>query len=129
MINEWKNDFLNRQPNPERIYIISSYFSVLKLQNYSSQSRGCGFLQKNWRKIVLSHRDNQRGKCNQIHYDLSHTIYDIAGAKALCSILYSSWNIQIKSYWVPVESPSVTLRWQKPQLSRSLIILLTFVNT
>ena len=42
-------------------------------------------------------------------------MYVIAHAKALCAILYSSGNIQIKSCWGPVDAPSVTLSWQKPQ--------------
>ena len=32
-----------------------------------------------------------------------HTLYVIADAKAFCSILYSSGNIQIKSCWDPVK--------------------------
>ena len=43
---------------------------------------------------------------------LSHTLYVIADAKAVCSILYSSGNIQIKSCWGSTEPPSVTLSWQ-----------------
>ena len=39
---------------------------------------------------------------------LSHILFVIADAKALCSILYSSGNIQILL-------GSVTLSWQKPQ--------------
>ena len=35
--------------------------------------------------------------------------------KALCSIPYSSGNIQIKSCWDIADPVSVTLSWQKPQ--------------
>ena len=47
--------------------------------------------------------------------NLSHTLYDTADPKALCSILYSSGNIQIKRCWGISEPPSVKLSWQKPQ--------------
>ena len=35
--------------------------------------------------------------------NLKHTLYVIADAKALCSALYSSGNIQIKGCWKPVD--------------------------
>ena len=38
---------------------------------------------------------------------LSHTLYVIADAKALCSILHSSGNIQIKSCWGPLGPPQL----------------------
>ena len=37
--------------------------------------------------------------------NLSHTVYVIADAKALCSILYSSGYIQIKNGWDPSDHP------------------------
>ena len=47
--------------------------------------------------------------------NLSHTLYVIDDAKVLCSSLYSSPNIKIKSCWGPEEFTSVTLSWQNPQ--------------
>ena len=96
MINEWMNDFLNPVPYPKKIYITPTYFSVLKLQNYSSECSSCVFLRKNWRKIVTNSIMN-----------LKHTLYVITDAKALCSILYSSGNIQIKCCWKPVDPPQL----------------------
>ena len=39
--------------------------------------------------------------------NLKHTLYVIADAKALCSILYSSGNIQIICCWEPVDPPQL----------------------
>ena len=53
--------------------------------------------------------------------NLCHTLFVIAGAKALCFVFCSSGNIQIKYYSGPVDplfpppTPSATLSWQKPQ--------------
>ena len=39
--------------------------------------------------------------------NISHTLYVIPDAKAFCSILYSSGNIQTKTYWGPVDTPKL----------------------
>ena len=57
---------------------------------------------------------NEASPTNSI-INLRHTFYVIVDAKALCSILYSSGNIQIKRCWGISEPPSVKLSWQKPQ--------------
>ena len=100
----------------ERIYIvIPSHLSVLKLQNYSSQCSSCAFFRKIEEKLFrVIETVNEANAINSI-MNLIHRMYVIADAKALCSILYSSGNIQIKSCWGPVDSPSVTLTRQKPQ--------------
>ena len=41
--------------------------------------------------------------------NLSHTMYVIADAKALCSILYSFVNLQVKSCWSPADWDFFTL--------------------
>ena len=38
-------------PYPKRIYIIPSYLSVLKLENYSSQRSSCEFFRKMEEKL------------------------------------------------------------------------------
>ena len=48
---------------------------------------------------------NETSAANSI-MNLSHTLYFIPDVKALCSILYSSGNIQMKSCWCPVDPPS-----------------------
>ena len=47
---------------------------------------------------------NEASATNSI-MNLNHTLYAIADAKALFSVLYSSGNIQIKSCWGPVDPP------------------------
>ena len=57
---------------------------------------------------------NEASAINSIT-NLSQTLYVVDDAKALCSILHSSGNTQIKSCWCPVDHPSVIISWQKPQ--------------
>ena len=61
---------------------------------------------------------NEASATNSI-MNLSHTLYAITDDKALCSILYSSGNIQIKSSWGPADTPQphppAKLSWPKPQ--------------
>ena len=86
-------------PYPKRMYVISSYLSVLKLQNYSSRCSSCGFFREIEKKLFwVFEAINEASATNSI-MNLSHTLYVIADAKAICSILYSSGNIQIKSCW------------------------------
>ena len=102
-------------PYPKRIYIIPSYLSVLKLQNYSSQCNSCAFFRKIEENLSwVIEAINEASATNSI-MNLSHTLFVIADAKALCSILYSSENIQIKSCWGPADLSSVSLNCQKPQ--------------
>ena len=104
MTNESKNDFLNcvsiRKKN---IYIIPSYLSVLKLQNYSSQCSSSAFFRKREEEFFrVIEAINDASTTNSI-MNLSHILIVIADAKALCSILYSSGNIQIRYCWGPAE--------------------------
>ena len=57
---------------------------------------------------------NEAGATSSI-MNLNHKLYFVADANALCSILCSFGNIQIKSCWGLADSPSVALSWQKPQ--------------
>ena len=98
---------------------IPSYLSVLKLQNYSSQCSSCAvFAEINKKLFWIIKPINEASATNSI-INFSHTLYVITDAKALCSILYSSENIQIKSSWGPSDAPPplppVTLSWQKPK--------------
>ena len=38
--------------------------------------------------------------------NVNHTMYVIADAKAFCSIVYSSENVQVKSCWGPENQPN-----------------------
>ena len=67
---------------------MSTYLSVLKLQNYSSQCSSCEFLRKIEEKLF---RVIEASATNSI-INLSHILYVPSDAKALCSILYSSGN-------------------------------------
>ena len=104
MTNESKNDFLNcvsiRKKN---IYITPSYLSVLKLQNYSSQCSSSAFFRKMEEEFFrIIEAINEASTTNSI-MNLSHILFVIADAKGLCSILYSSGNIQIRYCWGPAE--------------------------
>ena len=80
-------------------YVIPNYLSVLKLQNYSSQCSSCAFLRKIEQKLFwIIEATNEASATNSI-MNLSHTLHVIAHAKSLCSILYSSGNVQLKSFW------------------------------
>ena len=98
-------------PYPKRIYIIPSYLSVLKLQNYSSQCSSWALLRKIEENLFWVIKDINEASATNSIMNLSHTLYVIVDAKALCSIQYSSGNIHIKSCW----GISVLLSWQKPQ--------------
>ena len=92
---------------PKNNIIIPSSVSVFKLQNYSSQCSNCAFLRKIKEKLFwVIEAINETSATNFI-VNFSHTLYAVADAKALCSILYGSGNIQIK----------YSLSWQKPQYS------------
>ena len=108
-------------PYLKRIYIILSYLLVLKLQNYSSQCSSRAFFRKIEEKLFwVIEAINEANSTNSI-MNLSHTSYVIADAKALCSILYSSGNIQIKSCLGPVNPspPSPILSYIK--LAKTLV--------
>ena len=64
------------------MYIIPSYLSVLKLQNYSSQCSSCAFFRKIEEKLFWVN-------------EAINEVSDSSDANALCSILCSSGNIQI----------------------------------
>ena len=90
---------------PKRIYIIPSYFSVLNLQNYSSQCSRCAFFRKIKEKLFWVIEAINEATAHNSILNLSHILYAIADAKALCSVLYSPENIQIKSCQGPVLHP------------------------
>ena len=81
-----------------------SYLSVLKLKNYSSQ---CSRKIKENLFLIIE-ATNGASTINSI-MNLSHALCVIDDAKVLCSILYSSPNIKIKSCWSPEELTSVAL--------------------
>ena len=52
--------------------------------------------------------------------NLSHTLHDIADAKALCSILYSSGNIEIETFGPSGPPPLCYIKLAKILVSRAL---------
>ena len=81
--------------------VIPSYLSVLKLQNYSSQCNSRAFFREIEEKMFwVIEAINEASATNSI-MNPSHTLFVIADAKALCSILCSSGNIQIKNCCTP----------------------------
>ena len=81
--------------------------SVLKLQNYTSQCNSCAFFREIEEKLFwVIEAINEANATNSI-MNLSHTLHFIADAKALCSIRYSSGNIEIKSCWGPADPPQL----------------------
>ena len=103
-----------------------SYLSVLKLQNCSSQCSSCEFLRKIEEKLFWVIKAINEASATNFIINLSHILYVTSDAKALCSILYSSGNIQIKGCWglvttlpappsLPPPPFSFSLSWQKSQ--------------
>ena len=92
---------------PKNNIIIPSSVSVFKLQNYSSQCSNCGFFRKIEEKLFWVIKAINEASATNSFMNFSHTLYAVADAKALCSILYGFGNIQIK----------YSLSWQKPQYS------------
>ena len=90
---------------PKRMYITLSYLSVLKLQNYSSECSSCAFFRKIEEKLFWVIETINKASATNSIMNLSHTMHVIADAKALCSILYSSGNIQTKR--CPVDPPQL----------------------
>ena len=87
------------------MYVTPSYLSVWKLQNYSSQCSSYAFFREIEEKLFWAiEAINEASETNSI-MNLSYTLYVIADAKALCSILYSSGSIQIKSSSGPSDPP------------------------
>ena len=84
--------------------VIPSYLSVLKLQSYSSQCTSCAFFRE-IDKVDLRHEAVNESSATNFIMNLSHTLYAIADAEALCSNRYISGSIQIKSCWGPLEPP------------------------
>ena len=76
---------------------IYSYLSVLKLQNYSSPCSSCAFFTKIEGKLFWVIEAINKASATSSIMNLSHTLYVIADAKAICSIPFSSGNIQTKS--------------------------------
>ena len=89
-------------PFPKIIYVITSYFLDLKLQNYSSECSSCAFFRKIKEKLFWVIEAINKARATNSIMNLSHTLYVITDAKTYCSILHSSGNIQIKSCWGPV---------------------------
>ena len=90
-------------PYAERIYIIPSYLSVLKLQSYSSQCISCAFFRKIEEKLFWTIEAINEASATNSLMNFSHLLLVIADAKALCSILYYSGNIKIKYCSGPVD--------------------------
>ena len=92
-------------PYPKRIYIVPRYLSVLKLQNYSSQCGSCAVFRKIEEELFwVIEAINEASATNSI-MNLSHTLFVSVDAKALCSILYNSGNIQIEYCWGTADPP------------------------
>ena len=95
---------------------MSSYLSILKLRNYASQCSSCAFFREIEERLFWVIEAINKASATDSIMNLRRTWCVITDAKALCSILYSSGNIQIKICW----GPSVTLTWQKTLVSRGL---------
>ena len=96
--------------------------SVLKLQNYSSQCSSCTFFKKIEEKLFwVIEAINEASATNSI-INVSHALFVIADAKALCSFLCSSGNIQIKYFWGSADPPlSLSyIKLAKTSVSRGL---------
>ena len=95
------------------MYVTPSYLSVWKLQNYSSQCSSYAFFREIEEKLFwVIEAINEASETNSI-MNLSYTLYVIADAKALCSILYSSGSIQI----IPSPLPPAQLHQVGKKLS------------
>ena len=112
-------------PYPKIVYITSSYLSVLKLQNYSSQCNSYAFFRKIEEKLfwVIEARSEASG--TNSFMNICYTVYVVSGPKhfALFSIVLEIFNKKLLESnepdtnlrRPPPASPSVTLKWQKPQ--------------
>ena len=81
-------------PYAKRIYLITSYFSVLKLQNYSSQCSSCAFFRKIEEKLFCFIEVINKASATNSIMSFSNTLFAIVNANLLCFILSSSANIQ-----------------------------------
>ena len=89
----------------KRIHIVTSHFSILKLQNDCSQCSSYAFFRKIEEELFwVINSINQASEINSI-MNHSHTLFAIADAKTLSSILCSPGNIQIRYCWGPVDRP------------------------
>ena len=97
---------------PKWIYIIHSYLSVLKLQNYYWQCSSCAFFRKIEEKLFCVIEPINEISATTSLMNICHTL-----CKRICSIFYSSGSIQIKSCWLHPTLPPLSnkLSWQKPQ--------------
>ena len=83
------------------LYLLICLFETKKLLFTNQQF--CSFSEKLKKKVFwVIEAINEASAINYIA-NLSHTLHFTADTKALCSILYSSKNIQIKSCWGPVK--------------------------
>ena len=133
MHDKWMKEWFSKL----RIYylvicqnILHSYLSVLKLQNYSSQCNSCAFFRKIEENLSwVIEAINEASATNSI-MNLSHTLFVIGDAKARCSILYSSGNIQIKYSWGradPLPPHLSYIKLAKTSVSRGLKKLTWFI--
>ena len=110
-------------PYLKRKYIIPSYLSVLKLQNFYSQCSSQAFFRIIEEKLFwIMEVINETSATNSI-MNLIHTVYVITGAKVLCSILYGSGNISKKllgSSGTPLPLPISYIKLAKTSLSGGL---------
>ena len=107
MHDEWIKEWFSKPcvHTLKKIYVMPSYLSVLKLQNYSSQCSSCVFFRKIEGKLFWITKVINKASVTNSIMNLSHTLHVIADAKALCNYSLRSGNIQIKSCWGPADSP------------------------
>ena len=68
------------------MYVIPSYLSDLKLQNYSSECSICAFFKEIEEKLFWVIEALNKASPTSSIMNLSHTMYVIANEKSLCSI-------------------------------------------
>ena len=69
------------------MYVIPSYLSVLKLQNYSSECSICAFFREIEEKLFWVIEAINKASPTSSIMNLSHTLYVVANEKKLCIIL------------------------------------------
>ena len=68
------------------MYVIPSYLSFLKLQNYSSECSICAFFREIDEKLFWHIEELNKATPTSSIMNLSHTMYVVANEKSLCSI-------------------------------------------
>ena len=69
------------------MYVIPSYLSVLKLQNYYSECSSCAFFREIEEKLFWVIEAINKARLTSYIMNLSHTLCVVADSKALCTFL------------------------------------------